>query len=224
MANSSLDRIAFTDKRRAMPSLPLSGPVISTFNMPENDKYYYYYDYRFAFLPPPSVYAYNIVISVERYRADPDNSAFPSLFINPEAPTTQTNIIRRHARAARSDAYYPANYRLAVKRGDLQPSCWYLLLGDTARSKLRLLLVFSHNRPPELKFLDFSWHDMILDIDDFYANRDANPISNADYDFPPRADLIPRQYNRKSDDLSMPLRSKDSHPQRDTTESASSQG
>lgn len=216
MVSSSLHQITFTDKRRVMPSLPLSGPVFSNFNDLGNDMYYY--DYRFTV---PSQFlvngpGHNIVISVVRYRAEPDNSALPSLFINPEAPTTRTNIMRRRAQSL-------THYPLAVMRGDLEPSCWYLLLGDTARSKLRLLFLFSDNRPPELKFLDFSWHDMILDIDDFYANRDANPINDVDrYSIGPVD--IPRQYNRKSDDLSMSLRSKDSHPQRDTTESASSQG
>lgn len=204
MVRSSLDQITFTDKRRAMPSLPLSGPVFPFECFSFRPDVMYYYNYRFTVYQVRSRDGPFIVFSVNRYRAD-DESALPSLFINPEAPTTRTNIIRRHAQRT-------AGYHLTVVRGDAKgPRYLYLLLGDTARSNLRLLFVFSDNRPPELKFLDFSWHDMIMDIEDFYANRDANSINDVDKDS--SRDLIPRQYNRKSEELSVPLRSKDSHPQ-----------
>ncbi|MCJ1267224.1 hypothetical protein MMC22_007109 [Lobaria immixta] len=221
MVSSFLDQITFTDKRRAMPSLPLRGPV---FDFPYDSfstrSYAKYYDsYGFTISVGTVTQGSSIEFAVHRYRvADDNSSALPSLFNNPEAPTTQTNIIRRDPRR-------DARYHLTVVSSDAYAKGlhnMYLLLGDTARSELRLLFVFRDNRPPELKFLDFSWHDMILDIDDFYAKWDANSINDPDtFDI---GEMVPRQYNRKSEELSVPLRSEHSHPQRDTTEGALSQG
>lgn len=178
----SLDQRTLTDQRRALPSssLPLSARVHSSLR---------YYDCWLQLRHDSGA----IVLSVSRYRADPDNSALPSLSVNPhpEAPTNIRRLV--WGREAR--------YHLTIIQTDPRSfSNPYLLLGDTAHSKLRLLLVFD-DQPPELKFLDLSWHDIIMDIDDFYANRDANLINDSDtYN---EMNVIPRQYNRKTEGLSM---------------------
>lgn len=166
-----------------------------------------YYDYMFSLDP----HGNQVELRVDRYRPDPENSAIWSLSINPEALTTQTNV--------RRSAQSQARYHLTIMQNKRARSQVYLLLGDTALSKLRIFFI-PYDHPPELKLLDLSWHDMIMDIDEFSANRDANPINDADSD--DKNDVIPRNYNRKTEVLSVPLRSKDSHAQRDTAETASS--
>ena len=197
--SSSLDQIKFTDRCRDIPSLPLSARIVAS------SQHLMYYNYKF-FLPRDVLMhsETHLALVVNRFR---DLSTLLSLSINPEGPITRTNMRRRSQRRPiyyltclqDFERYYSSHTKL------------YLLLGNTARSKLRLLSVFE-NQPPELKFLDLSWHDMIMDIDDYFANGDANHINDADDADDPATfwgkEIIPRNYNRKTEEQLMPLRTK----------------
>lgn len=70
----------------------------------------------------------------------------------------------------------------------------YLILGDTPQLKLRVVFVRhgTTQGPPELKFLHLSWHEVISDIDAYYANLAARQTRG---DRILWREEIPRRYN-----------------------------
>ena len=184
-------------------SLPLSGRILSL------DKlvfYNYIFELRYR--------SQSVALMVCRYRTETGNSENGVLFGSPIIimPLGQVKI--------RIESRGPF-YLLTIIKSHIEhsyPARIYLLLGDTAHSNLRLLVVYN-DRPPELKFLNLSWHDMIMDIDGYYAHLDANRNTKAESPF---YQVTPRQYDRKTEKLPIPLRTKDSHPQTDTADTAES--
>lgn len=151
-----------------MPPLPLNTRVLDL----NHD--IFYYNYRLVLRNYP--WYENISLEAERFEDRTNIRGFPSSHTEPQF---RPYLRRNHL------GFYP----LTIQSQRTRESCFelYLLLGDTPRSKLRILFVFLGDRPPELKFLNLSWHDMILDIDDYYANWDAdqaNFTTNGDEQIP----------------------------------------
>ena len=155
-----------------------------------NERNYYYQNYKLSLRdgsaqPPPQHiqrglgFQHGVALYVQRYKPGRETKLFTynNQAIDLETSLDSTLVYKPYRGAV-------TEYPIRVLSQSFMGTCYkgYLLLGETPKAKMRILFLWHEGiRQPELHFLDFSWQDMISDIDAFYAYLDASEFLNEEH-------------------------------------------